>query len=186
MKTYVQVLEKKVINVVSLSDDDMEETLKHEYVGDFVDITKVTPAPHEGWFYDNATQTFATPDLIELRASQSAMIDQTASILRLALMPFRNQSEIYRLKTIEAEKYIANPTPSDLTSYPWIQIDVTVTGLSADDVADNIKNKNDEMISRFQEIELVRRNGKESVRNAVTYDEILVATDDAIQALDIV
>jgi hypothetical protein len=186
MAKYVQVVDGIVMFAAELSAEQYSIIFEGDadMAGEVIDVTNVNPSPEMDWLYDAETQTFSEPNLETAKTENKIKVDVEASMRRTELgTPVRDQAQIYTLKAMEAEKYITAGYPVDLSGYSWIENEVNVSGLSAQVVADTIKNNYDEWCSGLQMIETERRQGKINIDNATNYADILTARDAAIDAI---
>lgn len=182
MAKYIQVIDNVVVSVEPLT-----ELPSFEILGEMVEITGVSPEPSEGWVYDSQTGIFSHPDLTSTKQEQINKIDDVAGNKRKLIdTAIYGQTEIYTLKANEANQYIADGEPADLTNYPWIQAEVTATGLTASEVASTIVSKHDGWITAMSSIERERRLGKVNVENATSYDNVLLSAENAISAIELI
>lgn len=189
MRRYVQVFDGQVMFAAELSDEDYNQIFngpdKAEMSGQIIDVTDISPLPEINWLYDEAASTFSEPNLTETKTEKKLEVDVVASIRRTELgTAVRGQSEIYILKASEAQKYIADSYPVDLTDYPWIQMEVAATGLPPIEIADSIKNNFNTWTVGLQTIELERRKAKINIDNAESYADINIAGDNAIASIN--
>ncbi len=185
MAKYVQVLDNVVVNIVELDSATYKITEKHEHVGKFIDITDITPVPDINWTCNKKGTIFLPPELSDVKHEQKAVLDVVAGAMRRNLInTAAGQSEIYTAKALEAEQYISNKYPKDLTMYPWIQIEVTASSTTARKAANMIKAKHDTWLKNLQNIELEKRIGKINIDSANEYYSILAATQEANEKIN--
>jgi hypothetical protein len=185
MTKYAQVLNGIVIHIVDLTDEQFKELMDYGVDCEMVDLTNTSPLPIINWTYDSDTLSFSEPDLMEIKSKNKAKVDASASAKRTILgTTIRDQAEVYIAKATEAEKYISYSYPVDLTNYPWIQLEVTASGLTTTEIADTIKSNYDSWMTNLQTIELERRKGKINIDSATNYDEVITATTAAMTAID--
>jgi hypothetical protein len=85
------------------------------------------------------------------------------SVVRHNITINASNTGIYTMKYNEATGYLLNDSPKDLSEYPFLQTDVTVTGKKASTVAKKIISKYKEWIIKLNKMELLRLKGKADI-----------------------
>lgn len=125
-------------------------------------------------------------------SSISKIDGEFSRAMRRLSSPIAQTTGLYELKYKESLQYIDDDTPDDLSSYPFLEMGVASSGMSAIDYANLTISKHDEYNNLLFEIENIRLQAKADIR-AVEYDgtgdvEALIAliddiTDAAVMAL---
>jgi hypothetical protein len=125
---------------------------------------------------------------ILVRASLAALTDDALAEINRRIADIRcvyitdlpGQGMIYLDKEAEAKAFLAaDPEPTDLTEYPWIQREIGVTGTTAYEVAQVLINMAASWRQIGPEIEGLRLEAKDAILAATTASEI----DSALVAL---
>ncbi len=117
-------------------------------------------------------------------------IDDEAEQKRLAFITGgAGQAMVYQEKGEEATDFITAGYPADLTGYPFIQAEVTATGLTPTEAADGIVAQKAAWISIGAQIEQIRLAGKKDLMTAFDNNDIdaldvaVIGTVSALEAL---
>lgn len=124
-------------------------------------------------------------DLTLCRLEAKAEVDRVAERARLRYVTSGSgQAMTYAEKSDEAADYVAAGYPADLSSYPFLQAEVNATGKLASTAADDILAQKSAWIIVGAAIEEARLLGKKNIDAASTENDITVARNDAVTALE--
>jgi len=120
---------------------------------------------------ETALSTYAlnhSNNIFQLKKQHAKLlVDEMAESVRLRYITTGlGQSMTYQEKVDEATDYVAAGYPQDLTPYPFIDAEVSATGLIAQIVADNILKKRTIWIKKSAKIEKERIKGKTNIDSA--------------------
>lgn len=124
-------------------------------------------------------------DLTLRRLEAKVEVDRVAERARLKYVTFGSgQAMTYAEKSDEAADYVAAGYPVDLSSYPFLQAEVNATGKTPVAAADDILMQKSAWIVVGAAIEEARLLGKKNIDAAGTENEITLARDNAVAALE--
>ena len=129
----------------------------------------------------NHTRSTSLADAITKaeRAIDAAAGDARAKYLTIA----PGQEATYLAKAQDADKFIADGEPVDLTGYSWVSAEVNATGLTASQAAAAIRTQRDQWYAIGSYIEQLRLSGKAQVRAATTIQQVAQIRHSTITAL---
>jgi hypothetical protein len=108
-------------------------------------------------------QTLASP-LDDIKTLAMARVDrEIKSVVSHHSTVAASNAGLYTMKYNEAKQYLADGKPKDLTDYPFLQTEVTLTGKAASTCANKIIAKNDEWVAKLNEMELIRLGAKKKI-----------------------
>lgn len=181
-------LPKTLINLgYTYSDFEIKDDLDGN--GQYIETWSHTdPQPTEQELTDAYSILLSNIDINELpnkKKSANQKIDHHAEIIRSKYITLGSgQSLTYQKKSDDAELYINDGYPVDLSNYPWIQAEVNATGKTATQAADDIIATRDAWVTKGLEIEETRMTGKTTIDNATTISEINVALNNTLVLLN--
>jgi hypothetical protein len=117
----------------------------------------------------------AVPTLDELKAAAHNEIDVAAGNSRMKYITVvPGQEATYLEKAKDAEKFIADGLPADLTPYPWLKAEKEAIGgeTSAQFIAEGILTQRAQWAVVGSAIEKERRSGKIKVTAATTAEDV--------------
>lgn len=110
------------------------------------------------------------------------MIDWLAEQTRLRyITPGVGQAQVYAEKAAQATDYIAAGCPGDLTNYPYIRVEANVTNFEPKEVAERIIDASSRWVKIGVEIERIRLQYKQVIKNTTDVNMIRKATDEAVE-----
>jgi len=125
--------------------------------------------------------------LAKYKVAAHKEVDKVAGIARMRYLTIVPGQEItYQEKAAEATDYVAAGYPVDTTSYPRIEAEVSATGKTASQAADDILSTRSAWIAVGASIEQERIGGKVNIASAVDISGIDAAKDTAIANLDLI
>lgn len=181
MNRYALIFENTVHDVID-SDVPFE-------VADPMFWKDVTNTPASvGDIYDSVTDTITTQivDLNTIKGSASILVDNTAGDIRQRFITSAPGQELtYQEKAEQAADFAAANYPTgQIANYPFIQVEVNVTGLSAQSAADGILTRRTLWIQKGALIEQARLIGKRDINTATDVAGITTALNTALTALN--
>jgi hypothetical protein len=185
MTKYALIFENIVRDVIETTEPPFEVTSPMWWK----DITGL--APVIGSTYDPITDSITSPqeptvNIEQLRTSSLVFVDNTAGEVRQKFITSAPGQELtYQEKAEQAADFAAANYPTgQIANYPFIQVEVNVTGLSAQSAADGILARRTLWIQKGALIEEARLIGKRDINIATTADGITTALNSAITALN--
>lgn len=158
------------------------------------DLIDITPEEYQAYSEGNTLSVDAnnqlqiTPRVISLDAlKQGAIVqvDNTAGMVRERFITNTAGQELtYQEKADQAADFAAANYPvGQLANYPFIQVEINVTGLSAQDATDAILARRAVWVQKGSLIEEARLIGKRDINIATNASEIDIAKTTAINTM---
>ena len=124
-------------------------------------------------------------DIAIYRTNAKIEIDNAAGDARGRYITTVDGQELtYANKLTDAEQYLADGSPPDLTPYPWVEAEAEARGIPGVAAANIIKNTADGWRPIGVNIEKERIRGKDRIDTATTIADVVSEKRTAIDILD--
>jgi hypothetical protein len=185
MTKYALIFENLVRDVIETNDTPFDVAAPMFWK----DVTGLSPVI--GSPYNPSTDTITSPvlptiDVENTRSSALLLVDNTAGDIRQRFITSAPGQELtYQEKAEQAADFAAANYPTgQIANYPFIQVEVNVTGLSPQAAADGILSRRTLWIQKGALIEEARLIGKRDINVATDVIGINTALNTALTALN--
>lgn len=150
-------------------------------------LTKINFTKRPSHHHVAIAGAWADPRLLEDKKNTTiADIDKISSAIRDKYTTrLSGQYEIYFEKARQASACALANYPVDLTEFPLIQLECTLTGKSPQECVSIIMDKHNRWLQKISGIELIRRTAKIAVVLAVDDNSLELAKNIAVDALNL-
>jgi hypothetical protein len=109
----------------------------------------------------------------EYKEQQMGIVEDRVSFVRMMFIPSKpGQSDVYWEKTQEAIDYLSSGSVPDIKQFPFLQIDVDLSGESGESVALSILSRRRQWVAVASKTERIRRTAKYQMIKCTTKNEV--------------
>lgn len=138
---------------------------------------------NEGVFFEEKEPT--AKSLSDYKGLHKGRVNTEAGMVRIKYISTGHGIEVvYMLKGVQAEKYLREGG-ADI-DFPLVQSEAQVKGITLQQAALGIAAQSTQWTAKAAEIEVIRRTAEIAIKNAVTKEEVDVASDNAMIELAMV